>query len=252
MQERVAASAASHARLDFDGDGKTDPAVMRLVGGTRAWYIRRSSDDGLSVTFWGFAPSPGDGRADLSAYRHPGSLIDPNWWFVQRNSDDVLTGVQWGRYDDFVYDVPIPGDYDGDGRADCAVVRSEPVEQAAIYILQSTAGVAVIPYSPFSAVVPGDYDGDGRQDIATVANQGGQFVWNVRLMATGTISTFSWGQTGDRLIVGDFDGDGRADAAVWRPGAQSVFYIRRSTDGAMTVIQWGTSTDTPVDRTSPF
>jgi hypothetical protein len=48
---------------------------------------------------------------------------------------------------------------------------------------------------------------------------------------------------------GDFDGDNKADVAVYRPGAQSVFYYRASIGNPqrnISVIGWGVSGDKPV------
>jgi hypothetical protein len=187
-------------------------------------------------------------------YRHPSHLIGSNWWFVQRSSDEVLTGVEWGRHDDFDLDFPMPADYDGDGRSDHAVYHPPRSSGAAgaYYLLQSTAGVAIVPsltatYSNW--VVPGDYDGDGRDDIAVTEAQSGRLLWLIRL-GNGAVLSVPWGATGDKPAWGDYDGDGKTDPAVWRPGTPSIFYVRRSSDDGMTVIPWGFSTDQTVAR--PF
>ncbi|HSE85002.1 MAG TPA: S8 family serine peptidase [Candidatus Binatia bacterium] len=104
-------------RADYDGDRRTDIAIYR--DGT--WFIRRSSDGGLTSVGWGgFAqdkPVPadydGDGKTDIAIYRD-------GTWFIFRSSDGGTTSVGWGGFSE---DKPVPADYDGDGKTDIAVYR---------------------------------------------------------------------------------------------------------------------------------
>jgi hypothetical protein len=71
--------------------------------------------------------------------------------------------MQWGTGND----VPVPGDYDGDGKADLAVF------QGGIWsILRSSDGkpTAFIWGLPSDIPVPADYDGDGKTDLAVYRN----------------------------------------------------------------------------------
>jgi hypothetical protein len=52
-------------------------------------------------------------------------------WYIFRSSDNGVGIVTWGN----ATDVPVPGDYDGDGKDDQAVFRN-----GTWFVFQSTAG----------------------------------------------------------------------------------------------------------------
>lgn len=61
-------------------------------------------------------------------------------------------------------DIPLTGDYDGDGFADLTVYRAS---EGNWYQQLTTEGYRVTRFGlPTDKPVPGDYDGDGRHDIA--------------------------------------------------------------------------------------
>jgi len=243
---------------DYDGDGRADVAVWRPREGTGEglWYIRRSSDGVDVVQQWGAAamgdqPVPadydGDGRVDIAVWRRvegwgivesslgfPSGSFPEGIWYIVRSSDGSAYQQQWGA----ASDLPVPADYDGDGRADIAVWRA-----GTWYIVNSGDGAVrtEILGEATDVPVPGDYDGDGRADLAVWRPSTGQW-WIVG--SRDGVMTRQWGAPGDHPVPADYDGDRRTDLAVWRPST-GEWWILSSRYGAVIRHPWGASRDAP-------
>ena len=86
-------------------------------------------------------------------------------WFILQSSTTSVRRVtfQWGLSGD----VPVPGDYDGDGMTDLAVWRPST---GTWFIRPSSTNYATSVSFQWGLAgdvpVPGDYDGDGVTDLA--------------------------------------------------------------------------------------
>jgi subtilisin-like proprotein convertase family protein len=146
-------------------------------------------------------------------------------------TSDELIGTPLARSD-----VPVPGDYDGDGRGDFAVWR--PVD-GGWYIAYASGGATVIPWGSGAlgdVPVPSDYDGDGRADFAVWRpGDGGWYIY----YASGGATVIPWGSgaLADVPVPGDYDGDGWTDFGIWRPG-DGTWYIDHAS-GNISAVQWG-------------
>ncbi len=247
---------------DFDGDSIVDIAVRRPE--SQIWYIRNSSgidlitgnEDGITRKRFGSRigdiPVPadydGDGITDL-AVRRPST----HYWYILNSSGvdpidnhpDGISRVRFGSRDE---DIPVPADYDGDGRADIAVRRPS----THMWYILNSSGIDPLANNPDAITrkrfgtrdldipVVADYDGDGRDDMAVyrpatqmwyVYNSSSQ---DLRTGKTDGISRFRVynSQTEDTPVVADYDGDGLADFAIRRP-SNGKWYINPSSDPAM-------------------
>jgi len=185
---------------DFDGDGRTDIALVNKSGG---WST-------IPIAF-----SMGNGNFRIT-------------------NQSVGSFARWAATSDVEI---IVGDFDGDGRTDIALVRkSEGWSTIPIAFSKGNGNFQITnrPHSLFTSLattsnvetIVGDFDGDGRTDIALVRKSGGWSTIPVAFsMGNGNFETTNLpdsifpplaATSNVETIVGDFNGDGKTDIALLR------------------------------------
>jgi hypothetical protein len=251
-----------HVRGDFDGDGRTDVALLRQDsrGVTRLGLLLSDSNGlGARAEEWtsGTEPWPirdlrmfagdfnADGKSDVAVQRATAS----GWQVSVFPGGAMGTPVTWLQGTENWQSAPlVAGDFDGDGRTDLAQMRDLGSCRANLLVHQSTGtsfGAGVLRWDSGQGgycvnrgkLVAGDLDHDGVDEIVSMYDHGGS---DTALLVFGLANGFTpsdwWRRSGEltaagsALSTGDFDLDGKADlAVVTAAGDQTQLWTLRST-----------------------
>jgi hypothetical protein len=247
------------APADYDGDGKTDPGIFRWwdfnSGDTNEWWLSRPQLghlvlNGLELGYYKFPRNYlGSAKAEVGQLyqvdisQNPGETCFVSVYLVADDDGFVMRKTVGDACN--VNPVPIPGDYDNDGRSEIAVFVNRHFK---VWVAPYSAGYTAPNYLHYMDVdtpVPGDYDGDGRTDFAGVKLQGGRMLWRIRKSSTGQEIEIDYGLPTDTPVPGDYDGDGKTDLAVYRSG-DGTWWITHSSTGTVQTVVYGYPTDSPL------
>jgi len=224
---------------DFDGDGKTDLAVVNELSNTVSLFKNTSTVGSISFTnkvdfSTGYYPMSiaisdidGDGKPDLAIANSNASNQGTNSISVLRNTSSSAT-ISFASKIDFVtgssaFNISI-GDLDADGKVDIAVANSG---SASISVFKNKSTVGTISLATRIDFTTGgtpenvsiaDIDGDGKLDLA-VANEGSASISVFKNTSTSSISfaskvDFATSVGPMSIAINDIDGDNKPDFLV--------------------------------------
>jgi subtilisin family serine protease len=190
----------------------------------------------------------GDGRDDIAAFTR-GSTADV-YVALSNGSSFVGTAVRWHASFAFGSEIPLVGDFNGDGRDDIAAFTRGST--ADVYVALSNGssfvGTAVRWHSSFASgwriPMAGDFNGDGRDDIIEFTRGAAADAF-VSLSTGSSFGTrvkwhdlFAFGS--ELPAVGDFNRDGREDIATFTRGPAADVYVATSNGSSFigTAVKW--------------
>ncbi len=143
-----------------------------------------SIDGGDSQHFDSGLAAGGSEFPSLSISVSRGTSCFNIWMDIKASPQEGILGGQ--------HDVPVAGDYDGDGKTDIAVWR--PSNGYWYIIRSSDHNVVFVQWgAPGDIPVPGDYDGDGKTDTAVWRPSNGY--WYIIRSSDHNVVFVQWGGT---------------------------------------------------------
>ncbi|MBL8182185.1 MAG: VCBS repeat-containing protein [Blastocatellia bacterium] len=223
--------------FDFDGDGKTD--IGRWHGASTEYKVWKSGSSEYQTTTIGTSSAKAISGDFDNDNKYDAGTFAAGAWNIKKSSDGNTISTSFGT----TGDIPVAGDFGGNGTSDCAVFR--PSTNTWWILPDCTGSYSSTSYGSSGDIpVPGDFDGDGTTDRAVYRPTTGY--WYANRSSAGSLAV-QWGISTDVPMAADFDNDGKDDLVVFRPSS-GTWYVLNSQYGFTTYTTqvWGNWYDQPV------
>ncbi|MHC4218865.1 MAG: hypothetical protein ACYSU7_10475 [Planctomycetota bacterium] len=240
---------------DLDSDGNTSEAVPVDRGGLPRFVDAVNYAD-TGVPGNGYAQIVDIGAFEAAADTEPGLGDDPHHvgvyrggdWYLDLNGNDDWDGKDTSFSFGLPTDVPVAGDWDGDGEDEAGIYR------AGKWYLDLNGnggwdgGDDTFRFGlPTDLPVVGDWDGDGTDNVGIVRGGKWYLDMNGNAVWDGPDVSFRFGLATDVPVVGDWNGDDADDIGIRR---KKTWYLdlngNEQWDGGDGTFNFGTPNDIPV------
>ncbi|WP_328994282.1 RICIN domain-containing protein [Kribbella sp. NBC_01245] len=236
---------------DFNGDGRTDMAMLREGSGRQIWLYQLPSDGNrydAQPASWTSGPngSPlstarafagdvdGDKKDDIAVQN---AVTGAGWEvMVLTSASNFTRAVSWAKSDAgnaWTQSAPLLADITGDGKADLVSLRNLGGCRTVAELYRSTGTGFAAPTTAYdsgangycwekSKAVVADADGNGTQDVvALYETSPTEAELMVFKASSGTLTRSTWWSAANAfdlskstLTAGDYNGDGKDDVGV--------------------------------------
>jgi len=233
-QSHIAVFRPSTARWYADADGNGG-------WGSLDYYLSGFgiASDSVAAGDWN-----GDGLTDPGTFRAKDAF---GWWYFDSNGSGAWEkGIDQALQFGLATDIPVVGDWNGDGQSDFGVFRAKG--DFGWWYFDSNGnrqwdfGIDQVLQFGLATDIPvvGDWNGDGQSDFGVFRAKGGQGWWYFdsngnRQWDSGVDQSLQFGLATDIPVVGDWNGDGMSDFGVMRNG---IWYLDSNGNR-----QWDSGTD---------
>jgi hypothetical protein len=255
---KVDAAARLVYATTFGGDRTAGEGIAVDRNGSA--YLAGTSTGALPTTDGAFQPDFSGGSRDAFVAKISSSSNDTTGLYDLARHEFLLRNTNTtGGPDTAVFlgqhaDLPVSGDWDGDGINDIGVFR--PVAGKFVLRLGESSGFEIVTVQfvgePGDRPVIGDWDGDGFDTVGVYrTNPAGPPVF----FLTNEHADVSFakverqeflGQPGDLPIGGDWDGDGIDTVGLYRPSSSTFFLINNFAAGIAATFDFGVAGDLPL------